>query len=168
MSWAHSGAALQRCPRASASPHQRLSRTRTLVVRPRTSKLFAAAGAAGLFPGWTLVGLWCTNSMFFVDQIGRKVRTPRARLMAINLHTHSLSLLSLRRGILDPPTVRSPCLGETPSPRVRCRLAMFTYLLTNPRFEVHVEASHLARKARDAAFLLLHRPKFSSILPPPT
>ena len=25
---------------------------------------------------------------------------------------------------------RLVCLGETPSPRVRCRLAMFTYLLT--------------------------------------
>jgi hypothetical protein len=34
---------------------------------------------------------------------------------------------------------RLVCLGETPSPRVRCLLAMFTYLLTRGE----VEADHI-------------------------
>ena len=40
-----------------------------------------------------------------------------------------MAFISLNSRVAEHRT-RLVCLGETPSPRVRCRLAMFTYLLT--------------------------------------
>ena len=40
-----------------------------------------------------------------------------------------MAFISLNSRVVEHRT-RLVCLGETPSPRVRCRLAMFTYLLT--------------------------------------
>ena len=39
-----------------------------------------------------------------------------------------MAFISLNSRVVEHRT-RLVCLGETPSPRVRCRLAMFTYLL---------------------------------------
>jgi hypothetical protein len=40
-----------------------------------------------------------------------------------------MAFISLNSRVVEHRT-RLVCLGETPSPRVRCLLAMFTYLLT--------------------------------------
>jgi hypothetical protein len=40
-----------------------------------------------------------------------------------------MAFISLNTRVVEHRT-RLVCLGETPSPRVRCRLALFTYLLT--------------------------------------
>ena len=40
-----------------------------------------------------------------------------------------MAFISLNSRVVEHRT-RLVCLGETPSPRVRCQLAMFTYLLT--------------------------------------
>jgi len=40
-----------------------------------------------------------------------------------------MAFISLNTRVVEHRT-RLVCLGETPSPRVRCRLALITYLLT--------------------------------------
>jgi hypothetical protein len=40
---------------------------------------------------------------------------------------------------------RLVCLGETPSPRVRCQLALFTYLLTYLRDRTPTASVYLTR-----------------------
>ena len=42
-----------------------------------------------------------------------------------------MAFISLNSRVVEYRT-RFVCLGETPSPRVRCLLALFTYLLISP------------------------------------
>ena len=56
-----------------------------------------------------------------------------------------MAFISLNTRVVEHRT-RLVCLGETPSPRVRCRLALITYLLTT--YVVYLLAVTLSQGAK--------------------
>jgi len=66
-----------------------------------------------------------------------------------------MAFISLNSRVVEHRT-RLVCLGETPSPRVRCRLALFTYLLTYRPLRHHVGLASVHAPAHQAPHRLLH------------